>query len=390
MFKIKTRFGFNYTAPGSNLNKICQMVLFVIILTTLPAAGHAATTGLEASQDLFFGVRGFQDDGRTGIVPGCPAPSMAGDLVVWPVSGTTSPDPVVSTYGPRDLNGTYDFHAGIDIPPVIPGQTIVHAAMDGLVVRKQLASQCSPSCRFGNWIMLRHADRGDGARRYTTYLHLSAFLVNLGDSVRAGDPIGVMGMSGEGINTEHLHFEYYQNLNSSCGVFLQLSRSAFGLPLPVTAPAQYNVQLGRLADPPFIILRAEIPSERLDVVEYNIITEGATFRVDLDRVDLYEEVGIAPRPCTKCCDKATGPSGNVIQLMPKRFTGDGTYVLCIGVDNADITATYAVTLRNAVGEEMAFGPFTPDDSADVSDCIPSNAPGCPEVGVCRACSGPGE
>jgi hypothetical protein len=143
-----------------------------------------------------------------------------------------------------------------------------------------------------------------------------------------------------------------------------------------------SAQLGRLADLGLIILRAEIPAGKLDVVEYNIASSAASYRVDVN-----EKVGLAGAPCTKCCDKALGPNGNLIQLMPKRFTGDQNYVLCISVDNVDVTSTYAVSLRNAVGREYNFGPFAPDDPpADVTDCTASVALGCPDIGVCTACA----
>jgi murein DD-endopeptidase MepM/ murein hydrolase activator NlpD len=324
-------------------------------------------------------VDGFVDDGVTGT--NCVPSDAVSNLVLWPVSGTQSPDLVVSPYGPRVLNNNYDFHAGIDIPPTVPGATIVRAAMDGIVVRKFREDQPTPSCRFGNWIMLRHPDSGN-VRRYTTYLHLSGFLVNLGDRVSAGQPIGIMGRSGCGVQTEHLHFEYYENLSSTCGIAFDRSRNPFGLPLPVVDEREPSAQLGRLADLGLIILRAEIPAGKLDVVEYNIASSAASYRVDVN-----EKVGLAGAPCTKCCDKALGPNGNLIQLMPKRFTGDQNYVLCISVDNVDVTSTYAVSLRNAVGREYNFGPFAPDDPpADVTDCTASVALGCPDIGVCTACA----
>jgi hypothetical protein len=237
--------------------------------------------------------------------------------------------------------------------------------------------------------MLRHADT-NGIRRYTTYLHLDSFVANLGDNVRAGDPIGIMGQTGLGINTCHVHFERYEDLNTVCGVFLQDSLSAFGLPLPVTQTNPYDVRLGRIRgaispDEDRIVLRAEIPKDNLDVVEYRIASEVEEFTVSFNN----PKIGVAPPPADnmKCCDQAsttTVTGDHTIQLRPQRFTGqEPTYVLCIDINNADITATYNVSLLNARTSEFPFGPFRADDPpADISDC--SCSPSC-----CNTCATPG-
>jgi hypothetical protein len=336
----------------------------------------------------------FKDDGRLGSlcgrtppnVPGGPVwPDARADFVVWPVGGSVTADPVAATFGPRVLSGSYDFHGGIDmsatIPPTAPcpdPSPIVRAALDGKVVRKHSEAQAIPTPRFGNWVMLRHADTNDipPVRRYTAYLHLQSFLVNLGDNVRAGDPIGIMGMSGRDINTCHVHFERYENLNDVCGVFLKDTLSPFGLPLPVIELNAYQVQLGRIRgqispDEDRIILRTEIPKDNLDVVEFRIASDREEFGIDLNR-----KIGVAPDEPSgtmKCCDQAltsTTTGDHIVQLMPNRFTGqEPTYGLCIDIGNADAAATYNVSLINARAKRFDFGPFRADDPpADVSDC----------------------
>jgi murein DD-endopeptidase MepM/ murein hydrolase activator NlpD len=99
---------------------------------------------------------------------------------------------ITSSYGYRvhPINGRYQFHKGIDLRArsdtvfaVLPG-TVMTAAYDDLL---------------GLFVRLDHGDF------QTLYGHLSQVFVMAGDSVSAGDPIGVSGSSGA-VTGEHLHF----------------------------------------------------------------------------------------------------------------------------------------------------------------------------------------
>lgn len=65
--------------------------------------------------------------------------------VVWPVSGSSTPDlPQSSPFGPRikvSAGGRYDFHPGIDIP--CPLNTPLHAIMAGTVTLAGIVPQYS-------------------------------------------------------------------------------------------------------------------------------------------------------------------------------------------------------------------------------------------------------
>jgi hypothetical protein len=96
---------------------------------------------------------------------------------------------VISNYGHRGGR----FHAGIDIK-LNHGDTIV-SAFDGKV---RIARNISG---YGKIIVIRH---NNGLE--TVYGHLSKYLVDVNDEVKAGDPIGLGGRTGRA-TTEHLHFE---------------------------------------------------------------------------------------------------------------------------------------------------------------------------------------
>lgn len=135
---------------------------------------------------------------------------------VWPISGSATPqsnDDIADSWGPRLLSGNYDFHRGIDIAK--PTGTDVYAIRDGEIVRMEYPAPGSSLERFGRFMVIKHDDIA-GVKNQTAYLHLSAYESGLavGDQVYAGDKIGEVGNTGVGINTEHLHFEYYEDVNS--------------------------------------------------------------------------------------------------------------------------------------------------------------------------------
>ena len=94
---------------------------------------------------------------------------------------------VISAYGGKRR------HSGVDIKNG-PG-TEVYAAFDGLVVQSGTFSG------YGKCITLRHTNGLE-----TRYSHNSKNYVSVGDKVKAGQVIGIVGRTGRA-TTEHLHFE---------------------------------------------------------------------------------------------------------------------------------------------------------------------------------------
>jgi murein DD-endopeptidase MepM/ murein hydrolase activator NlpD len=110
----------------------------------------------------------------------------------WPVQGD-----VTSGFGPRWFLGRKEFHTGLDIGAWY--RTPVHVMQDGEVV-------------FAGWqrgygwtVEVKH-DLGF----LTLYGHLSRYMVNVGDKVKAGDIIALTGMSGNATGP-HLHYEIRLN-----------------------------------------------------------------------------------------------------------------------------------------------------------------------------------
>ena len=127
------------------------------------------------------GVAGPQTIGalKTTQLPECPI------RLAWPVqAGVGSP------FGPRG----FSFHSGIDL--VAGRGTPVGAAASGRVV------WAGPMA--GGWGKLVIVAHRRGVR--SMYAHLSRIDVQVGQDVRAGDQVGLVGSTGDATGP-HLHFE---------------------------------------------------------------------------------------------------------------------------------------------------------------------------------------
>jgi murein DD-endopeptidase MepM/ murein hydrolase activator NlpD len=107
--------------------------------------------------------------------------------------------PISGEFGlTRYFNGTRSFpHAGIDIC-ANTGET-VRAANDGRVALIQ------DSYMGGITLLIDH-----GQGLYTSYCHLSGVLVTVGDVVRRGEPVALVGATGR-VTGAHLHFGVFLN-----------------------------------------------------------------------------------------------------------------------------------------------------------------------------------
>jgi murein DD-endopeptidase MepM/ murein hydrolase activator NlpD len=113
---------------------------------------------------------------------------------IWPTHGWLS-----SSMGNRadPFTGEKDFHPGLDIS-ADKGDP-VYATADGNVVNASAAGN------YGNLVVLDH-----GYGLETRYGHLSAFKVKLGQPVKRGDLIGLVGSTGRATSS-HLHYEVRAN-----------------------------------------------------------------------------------------------------------------------------------------------------------------------------------
>ncbi len=102
------------------------------------------------------------------------------------------------------------FHEGIDIAPMDRNASgepldLVSAIADGTVVF------CSPNAQsnYGNYLVIAHPCGEDHGTFYSLYAHLKRIDAKEGLKVKRGEPVGLMGHTGEGLDRRraHLHLE---------------------------------------------------------------------------------------------------------------------------------------------------------------------------------------
>ena len=110
---------------------------------------------------------------------------------------------VTSPYGQRTINGASQFHNGVDL--VGEGGTFVCSVCDGKVVSStMITDKSNRTWEWGNYVCVE----ADGKRMY--YCHLASRAVKVGDTVKKGQRIGIMGNTGYSFGA-HLHFEVRVN-----------------------------------------------------------------------------------------------------------------------------------------------------------------------------------
>ena len=119
---------------------------------------------------------------------------LASTPTIWPTKGYMS-----SSYGWRDdpFTGKRAFHHGIDIATYHGNP--VFATADGTVI------QARSDKIGGKTIKIKHM-----FGFVTVYCHLSKFLVKVGQRVKRGETIGLVGSTGKS-NAPHVHYEVHLN-----------------------------------------------------------------------------------------------------------------------------------------------------------------------------------
>lgn len=117
-----------------------------------------------------------------------------GSLSTWPTPGYG----ITGNYGWRihPIYKTRKFHKGADI--AAPKGTVIRCAGNGTVVKSYLSSS------YGNYVVVSH-----GGGLMSAYAHMSKRSVSVGDSVSAGQQLGLVGSTGNSTGN-HLHFEVYE------------------------------------------------------------------------------------------------------------------------------------------------------------------------------------
>lgn len=113
---------------------------------------------------------------------------------IWPVKGL-----ITSHYGNRadPFSGDAELHLGVDISALYNAQ--IHAPADGLVLYSERKAA------YGNLLVIDH---GNGLT--TRYGHLARSLVKVGQRVKRGDVVGLVGTTGR-TTAPHLHYEVRLN-----------------------------------------------------------------------------------------------------------------------------------------------------------------------------------
>jgi murein DD-endopeptidase MepM/ murein hydrolase activator NlpD len=175
--------------------------------------GAVAATG-EASQLIVAGPDGLStcdvagDRGRVDAEPRPePAARPTAPRHTWfrrPIAHADQPY-IDQTYRfGSTMGGNFQPHQGVEFNN--PDGTPVHAIGDGVVVYS------GPAEAGANTVAIRHWRRltVDGERRYlfSVYYHNTKLLVHVGQQVRVGDVIALVGNTGRATN-DHLHLEVH-------------------------------------------------------------------------------------------------------------------------------------------------------------------------------------
>lgn len=126
-------------------------------------------------------------------------------LVVFPVPAGTFER--ASDFGPRvdPFSGASSYHAGQDY--AAPNDTPIYAMADGVVIH----AGGSYAGRSENTVIIRHQIGGKVYESWYVHMYDHGVLVKEGDTVTAGQKIGLVGSNGNSTGP-HLHFEVHDPL----------------------------------------------------------------------------------------------------------------------------------------------------------------------------------
>ncbi|MBP3346117.1 MAG: peptidoglycan DD-metalloendopeptidase family protein [Alphaproteobacteria bacterium] len=203
--KIKQFFELSKKGTAAILGSVFLTVLF---FAAPAAADTSCRAGTEADK---VDVSGMESRDPAETVGECTPPKKCDseDCVdAAPADGITRVSSRVGHRGQNSAGGTNvgsTDHKGTDYAAA--GGSAVYAAADGTV--RIVKYNCNVSASgtvigYGNYVAIEH-DNG----LWTVYAHLSAAGVSVGDRVKKGQVIGLIGNTG-GSTGNHLHVEYRQ------------------------------------------------------------------------------------------------------------------------------------------------------------------------------------
>ena len=153
---------------------------------------------------------------------------------------------LTSPYGYRvhPIKGWRHFHGGVDLVAV-GGDEIV-AVADGKVARSRIVTDKSNATwEWGEYIAITGTD---GVTVY--YCHLAKRLVQVGQTVKAGDVIGIEGATGQ-VTGKHLHFECRRGTKQIDAAEYLGIKNALGIYDGVTVAVDKLARVGVISSPEY-------------------------------------------------------------------------------------------------------------------------------------------
>lgn len=139
-------------------------------------------------------------------------PVYVGGIFQWPVP-TVNTNLITARFRQSGSSWSSGYHTGVDIaiPSGTVGQHMAVAAQDGRVI-VSVGDQGQSRRSYGNYVVIDH-----GGGVYSLYAHAHSTLVTVGQNVKKGEPVIVIGNSGNS-SGPHLHFEIRINGSSYSNV----------------------------------------------------------------------------------------------------------------------------------------------------------------------------
>ncbi len=170
---------------------------------SLSVAPRSSWSGMGGTSSQVGAIDDLDDPNSEAPLPEDPSASSIDDYQTGPGKRSTLPatlppgvtGTITSGFGPRlhPITGDVRFHTGVDLRA--PEGAPIRAAAAGLV------REAGHRGGYGNVVEIEH---GDG--NSTLYAHASALLVAKGQRVEAGQPVALVGQTGQATGP-HLHFE---------------------------------------------------------------------------------------------------------------------------------------------------------------------------------------
>jgi len=190
---------------------------------------------------------------------------------------------VTSMYGWRMLGGSRDFHNGIDLVPTDAKHPCeIVAAADGIVVDVRSSVLDShtglgvTTMVTGNYVNIRTKE---GYTLICRHLKEKSVTAKLGDKVKEGDKIGVMGTTGQSTGI-HLHYEIrdanWQSIDPA--PYLENDAKLPSAAVSTPSPVNYDVRVNADATP-HLNIRSGAGTNFPRLSEKDVLLPGAVITV---------------------------------------------------------------------------------------------------------------